>query len=67
MKNVIGGVLLDCFGECIVGVKCIVEYLLEVHAFIVMLSLTKNVNGGVLLHCFGEIRKWMCTLTWVWI
>jgi len=26
-----------------------------------------NVTGGVLLHCVGEIRKWRCTLTWVWI
>jgi len=41
---------------------CIVESLLEVHAFIVMLSLMKYVSEGVLLHCFGEITYWRCTL-----
>jgi hypothetical protein len=53
MKNVIGGVLLHCFGEYIVGVRCIVESLLEVHAF------HSHVES------YDEC-KWRCTFTLRW-
>jgi len=58
IKNVNGGVLYIALVNILVSDLCIDESLLEVHAFIVMLSLMNNVNGGVILHCFGEIRKW---------
>lgn len=41
-----------------------VKFLLEVHAFIVMLSLYEECNCRSLLHCFGEECNWRCTLGW---
>ena len=49
--------------NCIIwfGDMCIVESLLEIHAFIDMSSLYEECNQRCTLHCFGEGRNWMCT------